>query len=85
MDKKLVKKQYNKRVILVRYLRWDGLTHIIVDTVEGEIRRYRESDFHPYYSSRDATKIFYYVKTSEKFKSKDDQTTQDHYGGWDEQ
>lgn len=58
MDKKITKKKYNKRGRLVRSLRRDGLTNVMVETVDGEIGRYHGSDFHPYYTSRDPAKIF---------------------------
>lgn len=51
------KKKTDDRGQNVRYLRRDGASHIIVETEQQQIQRYRAVDFKPYFSNRDPTKM----------------------------
>ena len=53
------KQKHRDRGKLVRYLRRDGEQHIWTESATGEIRRYRGTDFHPYFDHRDPATVFH--------------------------
>lgn len=50
--------KHQNRGVLVCYLGRDQQRHIYTETADGAIKRYRESDFHPYYTGKDPSAVF---------------------------
>lgn len=70
----------------MRYMQRIGDSYMLVETVEGQIRRYRGKDFHPYYTSRDPALIFIHATSHSSFQEMlPEEPTDEEIGGRDEE
>lgn len=74
MSKTVRATKHKNRGQLVRYLSRDSPSHIIAETTDGAIRRYRARDFHAYHVASDPTAAFSGSLRHVRFDNKDPQT-----------
>lgn len=58
MDQSLKKQKHKKRELPSRYLWRDGKSHIFIELVGGNIKRYRAMNIHKRCACRDPTVVF---------------------------
>lgn len=61
---------------LVRYMPRSGDGHVIVETNDGDTKRFRAADFHPYFMERNPAEVFRNAMGNRKFADKETESNE---------